>query len=273
MIRAGVRRLALRSMLAAAAVVAAGFSAYEIAENPSNQLFGKTIVSGPPNERVVALTYDDGPNPPYTSRILDVLDSEHVHATFFVVGRAAAAYPSVVRREVHEGNAIGNHTWNHEHLIVMDAGHVRDSLSRTDEAIYRAANIHTRIMRPPFGMRDWFVLDEARRMGYTPVMWSVPLAHDWDNPPPQVIANRILPFVHDGSIIVLHDGNRGQLCKQQHLASRVCDRNNDIEATRLIVEELKREGYRFITVPELIALRGGLTRTETAMHTPSPESE
>jgi peptidoglycan/xylan/chitin deacetylase (PgdA/CDA1 family) len=271
-IRAGVRRFAFRSVFAAAAV-AIGFSAYEIAENPSNQLFGNTVVSGPPDERVVALTFDDGPNPPYTSRILDVLEGEHVHATFFVVGRAAAAYPSVLRREVRNGNALGNHTWSHEHLIVMDAGAVRNSLLQTDAAIYRAANIHTRIMRPPFGARDWLVLDQARRMGYTPVMWSVPLAHDWDNPPPQVIANRIVPFVHDGSIIVLHDGNRGQLCAQQHLSPRICDRSNDIEATRLIVRELKREGYRFITVPELIALRGGLSRTEAAMHTPSPESE
>ncbi len=267
-----MRRFALRGALAAAAFVAVGFSAYEVAENPSNQLFGKTVVSGPANERVVALTYDDGPNPPYTDRILDVLDSEHVRATFFVVGRAAAAYPKLLQREVRDGDALGNHTWNHEHLIVMDPAHVRESLLRTDAAIYRAANIHTRIMRPPFGVRDWIVLDQARRMGYTPVMWSVPLAHDWDNPPPQVIANRIVPYVHDGSIIVLHDGNRGQLCRQQHLSARICDRSNDIEATRLIVEELKREGYRFITVPELIALHGGLTHSD-AMHTSSPDSE
>ncbi len=273
MIRSAARRFAVRSVVAAAAVVIIGFSAYEIAENPANQLFGKTIVSGPPNERVVALTYDDGPNPPYTNRILDVLGSEHVHATFFVVGRAAAAYPSIVRREVRDGDAIGNHTWSHDHLIVMDAAQVRESLLRTDGAIYRAASIHTRIMRPPFGMRDWLVLDQARRMGYTPVMWSVPLAHDWDNPSPQVIANRIVPYVRDGSIIVLHDGNRGQLCAQQHLLAHVCDRKNDIEATRLIVRELKREGYRFVTVPQLMAMRGGLTRGVSVMHTASPESE
>jgi peptidoglycan/xylan/chitin deacetylase (PgdA/CDA1 family) len=268
-----MRRYAFRGVLAAAAAVAVAFSAYEIVENPSNQMFGKTVVSGPADERVVALTYDDGPNPPYTNRILDVLDSEHVHATFFVVGQAVAAYPSVLQREVRDGDAVGNHTWSHDHLIVMDPEHVRDSLLRTDSAIYRAANIHTRIMRPPFGARDWIVLDQARRMGYTPVMWSVPLAHDWENPPPQVIASRIVPYVHDGSIIVLHDGNRGQLCAQQHLSPRVCDRNNDIEATRLIVDELKRKGFRFITVPELMALRGGLTHSDTAMHTPSPESE
>ena len=268
MIRAGVRRFAFRSVLAAAAVVAAGFTAYEVAENPSNQLFGKTVVSGPADERVVALTYDDGPNPPYTNRILDVLEREHVRATFFVVGRAAAAYPSVLKREVRSGDAIGNHTWNHDHLIVMDAGQLRESLLRTDAAIYRAVGIHTRIMRPPFGARDWLVIDQAHRMGYTPVMWSVPLARDWEYPPAQVIANRIVPYVQDGSIIVLHDGNRGQLCAQQHLSPHICDRSSDIEATRLIVRELKREGYRFITVPELMTLRGGLPT-----HTPSPETE
>jgi peptidoglycan/xylan/chitin deacetylase (PgdA/CDA1 family) len=244
-------------------MVLAAFSAYEITENPSSQLFGKTVVSGPSDERIVALTYDDGPNPPYTSQILDVLEDEHVHATFFVVGRAAAAYPSILAREAHAGDAIGNHTWSHEHLIVMDPGQIRESLRRTDVAIFKATNAHTRIMRPPFGSRDWLVLDQARRMGYTPVMWSVPLANDWENPPPSVIANRILSHVRDGSIIVLHDGNRGLLCAQSHLAAHVCDRSNDIEATRLIVRELKREGYRFVTVPELLALKPAM---RTASH-------
>lgn len=249
------RRRALGGAFAAAALAFAAFSAYEVLENPSNQLFGKTIVSGPANERIVALTYDDGPNPPYTDKILNVLESEHVHATFFVVGRAAAAYPATLRREVEAGDALGNHTWSHEHLIVMDPAAVRDSLRRTDAAIYSATKVHTKIMRPPFGARDWLVLDQARRMGYTPVMWSVPLARDWENPPASVIASRILRNVRDGSIIVLHDGNRGILCGNAQMRARICDRSNDIEATRLIVDALKREGYRFVTVPELLATR------------------
>ncbi|HET9028839.1 MAG TPA: polysaccharide deacetylase family protein [Candidatus Aquilonibacter sp.] len=262
MVRAGVARFAVRGVLVAALLGFIGFAAYEILENPSNQIFGRTVVSGPRNERVVALTYDDGPNPPYTDEILDVLQQEHVHATFFVVGRAAAAYPSVLEREARDGDAIGNHTWSHEHLIVMDAAAVRKSLKKTDAAIYAATHEHTRLMRPPFGARDWLVLDQARRMGYTPVMWSVPLAHDWENPPPAVIAQRILPKVQDGSIIVLHDGNRGMLCGRNAIPVRVCDRRNDIEATRLIVEALKREGYRFVTVPELLATRRLARRNE-----------
>ena len=226
--------------------------AYKVIESPANQLFGKTLVSGPKNERVVALTYDDGPNPPYTDEILAVLRAEHVRATFFVVGRAVAAYPRVVRREVEAGNAIGNHTWSHGHLLLYDGVGLRATLERTDQAVFAAAGIHTRIMRPPFGARDWLVLDEVRKLGYTPVMWSVPLANDWEYPPARVIAARVLRYVGDGSIIDLHDGNQGILCSRTHIAPRVCDRSADVGATRLIVEALKRRRYRFVTIPELL---------------------
>lgn len=261
------RSVAFRALVAAAILGLAGFGAYELFEQPTNQIFGKTVTQGPSNERVVALTFDDGPNPPYTDRILDVLEAEHVHATFFLVGRAVAAFPDVVRREVRDGDAIGNHTWDHPHLIVMRRTAVRGSLARTDAAIYAATGVHTRLMRPPFGARDWIVMQVARKMGYAVVMWSVPLARDWEDPPPRVIAQRILSRVSDGSIIVLHDGNRGQLCARQRLNPRVCDRSSDIAATRLIVDSLKRQGYRFVTVPQMMSLRASVTRT------PAPGAE
>ncbi len=94
-------------------------------EAPANQLFGDTLVRGAPALREVALTFDDGPNPPYTERILDVLHKERVSATFFLVGRAVVAYPATVRRIVREGHAVGNHTWDHGHLIVETPGAVR----------------------------------------------------------------------------------------------------------------------------------------------------
>lgn len=261
------RRIALPFFAALIALALIAFVGYELFEQPTNQIFGRTVTEGPTNERVVALTYDDGPNPPYTSRILDVLEREHVHATFFLVGRAVQAYPAVVRREVRDGDAIGNHTWDHPHLIVMRRSKVRASLGKTDAAIYSAVHEHPHLMRPPFGARDWIVMQVARKMGYTVVMWSVPLARDWEYPPAKVIAQRVLPNVSDGSIIVLHDGNRGQLCAAQHLNPHVCDRRADIEATRIIIDRLKREGYRFVTVPQLIALG------KTATHTPAPGAE
>lgn len=241
------------------------FAAYEAAESPGSQIFGKTLVSGPHDERVVALTYDDGPNPPYTNAIVDVLRQERVRATFFVVGEAVQAYPDVVRRETRDGNAIGNHTWAHEHLVLDDSAALRETLEKTDRAIFAATGTHTRIMRPPYGGRDWLVLGEVRKLGYTPVMWSVPLAKDWEYPPASVIAQRVLRYVTDGSIIVLHDGNRGIVCTRTHQPAHVCDRSADVEATRLIVDALKREGYRFVTIPELLE-RGSAEATRTSGH-------
>jgi peptidoglycan-N-acetylglucosamine deacetylase len=260
--------LAIRAAVALALLVVVAFETYKVVESPTNQLFGKTLVSGPKDARVVALTYDDGPNPPYTDEILRVLRAEGVHATFFVVGRAVEAYPQVVRSEVKDGNAIGNHTWSHEHLLFDDGPNLRRTLERTDAAIFNAAGVHTRIMRPPFGARDWLVLDGVRKLGYTPVMWSVPLANDWDYPPAHVIAARVLPFVADGSIIVLHDGNRGLVCARMHLARRLCDRGADVGATRLIVDDLKRRGYRFVTIPQLLRMQ-----RSAAMRTPAHAGE
>jgi peptidoglycan-N-acetylglucosamine deacetylase len=248
---------AARASFALAFAAAATFAIYEVAESPGNQLFGRTLVSGPKNQRVVALTYDDGPNPPYTDAILNVLRDERVHATFFVVGQAVQAYPNIVRREVNDGNALGNHTWNHGHLVLYDPASLRETLERTDQAIYAATGRHTRIMRPPYGGRDWLVLGEVRRLGYTPVMWSVPLAKDWEYPPGALIAARVLRYVGDGSIIDLHDGNRGIICGRSHVAPHLCDRSGDVEATRLIVESLKRRGYRFVTIPELLEMGRG----------------
>jgi peptidoglycan-N-acetylglucosamine deacetylase len=256
----------VRSLLVIALLTLAGFWLYEIAEAPSNQIFGKTLVSGPSDRRVVALTFDDGPNPPYTNAILDVLERNRVHATFFLVGRAVAAYPEVVRREVRDGDAVGNHTWSHGHMILWDAAQVRASLAKTDNAIYNAAGVRTRIMRPPFGARDWLVLDQARHMGYTPVMWSVPLPNDWEQPAPSVIVDRVMPYVRDGAIIVLHDGNRGIVCAKTREPNGTCVRASEIAATQLLVARLRAQGYELVTVPQLLALKG-------PMHIRAPGSE
>ena len=212
------------------------------------------------------MTYDDGPNPPYTDRILDVLRREHVHATFFVVGRAVAAYPrTVVREDIERGQ---RRRQSHVETTRISCSTINRRLRDTLRA-YRRCDLprdraHSHIMRPPFGGRDWLVLDEVRKLGYTPVMWSVPLANDWEYPPPTVIAARVLRYVGDGSIIDLHDGNAGLLCAPTHLAPHVCDRSADVEATRLIVEELKRQGYRFVTIPELLRLGRGRSRVQSS---------
>ena len=213
-------------------------------ENPVSQLFGPTITRVPLRQKYIALTFDDGPNPPYTTEIVDYLHQQHVRATFFVVGRAVQRYPEVVRQEVAYGNAIGNHSWTHAHLVLESRAHIRLQLVRTDDAIRRATGVHTTLFRPPYGARDFAVISVARSLGYKVVMWSVPLPRDWTNPPPQVIADRVLKYTGDGSIIVLHDGNQGL----------PGDRHSTVEATKLIVTALRRRGFHFVTVPQLVRL-------------------
>lgn len=215
-----------------------------ITESPKNQLWGPTVTSEPVQQKVVALTYDDGPNPPYTNRIVAYLHAEHVPATFFVVGQAVQAHPDVVREEYGYGNAIGNHTWDHAHLILLSRVHVERELTSTEDEIERVTGERTAIFRPPFGARDFTVISVARQLGLQVIMWSVPLPADWTQPPPAVIADRVLKYVKNGSIIVLHDGNKG----------RSADRNNTVEATKLIVTALKKKGYRFVTVPDLVKM-------------------
>ena len=248
------------------ALALASYLAYETAEAPGNQLFGRTLVEGAATTREVALTYDDGPNPPYTDRILDVLHRERVAATFFLVGRAVAAYPQTVRRMVREGHVVGNHTWDHAHLIVESPRTIRSELQRTSDAIAHAAGVRPVLMRPPYGARDFAVISQAQRLGYRVVMWSVPLPNDWEQPGDRTIARRVIDNVEAGSIIVLHDGNRGIVCAGDHrLARATCDRSQEVAATREIVDGLRARGYRFVTIPQLIADSerddGRLTRT------------
>jgi len=239
--------------MVAIALALAGYFGYETVEAPENQLFGKTLYAGAPTEREVALTFDDGPNPPYTDRILDVLQQEHVHATFFVVGRAAVAYPDTLRRIARDGHAIGNHTWDHEHMIVDTPAGIRSELTRTESAIERITGQKTDLMRPPFGARDFAVIDQAHKLGYHVVMWSVPLPRDWEQPGDATIATRVIENVSGGSIIVLHDGNRGILCgKDRGTTASDCNREQEIGATRDIIDALRAKGFRFVTIPQLM---------------------
>jgi peptidoglycan/xylan/chitin deacetylase (PgdA/CDA1 family) len=238
-------------------IIAAGILVVTIAvvwyllENPYNQAFGPTVTHVPMKARYVALTFDDGPNPPYTDEIVQYLHDQHVPATFFVVGMAVQKYPASVRREVQDGDAIGNHSWDHSHLVLESRRHIARQLDATDQAIFDATGEHTKLFRPPYGARDYAVIEVARSLGYQVIMWSVPLARDWESPPPQVIADRITRHVTDGAIFVLHDGNKG----------RGGDRSATVEATKLIVTELRKQGYQFVTVPQLIALGVSAERT------------
>jgi len=250
------KRRRWRVAAVALSLVALATIFWYVTESPKNKMWGQTVTSEPLKQKVVALTFDDGPNPPYTDQIVEYLYSQHVKATFFVVGLAVQAHPDSIRREVKDGDVVGNHSWDHAHLVLLSRAHVLRELTTTEEEIQRVAGVRTTLFRPPFGARDFTVIQAAHQLGYQVIMWSVPLPADWQRPAPDVIASRVLKYVKDGSIIVLHDGNRG----------KPADRKNTVEATKLIVTALKAQGYRFVTVPDLMKM--GYAEALTA---PGPE--
>jgi peptidoglycan/xylan/chitin deacetylase (PgdA/CDA1 family) len=189
------------------------------------------------SEPVVALTYDDGPNPPYTLDLFDVLDRYQVKAAFFVVGRNVEAHPDVAREAVARGHEVGNHSYSHAPLILRSAAFVRRQIAATDAQL-RAVGVTGEILfRSPYGAHLFavpYVLWRQRRKN---ILFDV-IVGDWAMQDPERIAARVLERATAGSIIVLHDG-RGE-------------RPGTVAATALIIEGLRNRGYRFVSVSELL---------------------
>lgn len=210
---------------------------------PTSYLYGEVCYEGSRTEKLVALTFDDGPNPPYTGQILDVLDSYGVEATFFLVGKNVEKYPEMAREIVERGYQVGNHTYTHPDLLKLDRIQVDKEIDTASKIIESVTGVAPRVFRPPHGFKDPVVLEEARERNLQVVQWSV-MARDWQNPGAQVIADRIIKKVRNGSIILLHDGAG---------IEQGGDRSQSAAATEMIIKKLQEQGYRFVTVDELLA--------------------
>lgn len=205
---------------------------------------GVVFWHGGPGERRIALTFDDGPNEPYTSEIASYLRSQGVRATFFVVGRNAERDAAAVRAVIEAGHEVGNHSYSHADLLLESEAAVARQLGRTAQAIQRADGRAPTLFRPPYGFEDVMTLHAARRLGYTVVKWSIS-SKDWTRPGAGRIAARVLAQARNGAIVLLHDGNE---CHGG-------DRGQTVEAVRLLVPELKARGYALVTVSDLLHLR------------------
>ncbi|MDI6814558.1 MAG: glycosyltransferase [Dehalococcoidales bacterium] len=212
--------------------------------NPASQLYGKVCSNGNRNHRYIALTFDDGPNEPYTSQVLNILRQYRVKATFFFIGQNVQRHPEVCQRVLAEGNVIGNHSYHHYKLLWLRWGKaaVRE-IDLARQAIYEATGCQPELFRPPHGFRTPWLMHTIRRLGYTVVTWDN-MTDDWKaEKPAEEIVEAIVKRARSGSIIVLHDG-RGT--RQSY------DRSQMLQALPQIIEELRKGGFDFVTVPELI---------------------
>jgi peptidoglycan/xylan/chitin deacetylase (PgdA/CDA1 family) len=174
---------------------------------PASSLWGPVISRAPDRTRPhVALTFDDGPSPGSTERILDVLAGAGVRAAFFVVGRNAERWPRIVERMDAEGHVVGNHTWDHSHYgIFRRDEYWRRQVDRTDALIGQIIGRRPAMFRPPMGMKTWHVTNATRRAGHTIVTWNRRAMDGVATDAAQIVA-RLGPPATPGDVLLLHDG-------------------------------------------------------------------
>jgi peptidoglycan/xylan/chitin deacetylase (PgdA/CDA1 family) len=186
----------------------------------------ETEGKGPPQ---VALTFDDGPHPDWTPKLLDVLKKEKVKATFFVVGSMAEHYPNLVRREVADGMAVGDHSWTHPHLAGRDHEFVDGQLRRTRDVL-KNLGADVSVFRPPYGSYNPSTVAQASSLKMRTIIWSIDPA-DYRRPSSDTIVRRIMNQLKPGAIILMHDGGG--------------DRSNTVAAVSTLIEQIRKRGYGF----------------------------
>jgi peptidoglycan/xylan/chitin deacetylase (PgdA/CDA1 family) len=209
---------------------------------PTSQLFGRTLIAGSdPNE--IALTFDDGPNDPYTQQLLDLLAHHQVRATFFLMGDYVRQRPDVARAIHQAGHLLGNHTVTHPSLMWQRPARVREELVKCSSIIEDATGEAVKYFRPPFGARRPDVLRTVADLGMKPVMWNI-TAHDWDANDAQALEAKVQAgLLHNqergrSSNVLLHDGG--------HRALGI-DRSVTLAATQSLLASWAKT-YRLVTV-------------------------
>lgn len=230
--------------MVALGLIAALLIAYVLFMLPQSQVFGRYPYRAPRPERVVALTFDDGPNEPYTSEIADFLESRGIRGTFFQVGRCVERYPAATDRIAAAGHVIGNHSLTHRFTTYLRPGAFRREVDRTQEVLRERLGCTPALVRTPWLWRQPALLRMLRRRRLEPV--SGVFCHPLEvfHRDGAVMARRAIAQTRPGTILIFHDGFDG----------RVGDRSQTVKAVRLTVDGLTERGYRFVTVDELLGV-------------------
>jgi len=205
----------------------------------------------------VALTFDDGPHKTLTPKLLDILKSRNVKATFYVIGRNVERYPEIAKRIVAEGHEIANHTWSHPYLTKLSDSGMISEVKKTDAIIYETTGVRPTNLRPPYGAMNSRVRSTIyNNFDYPLIMWSVdPL--DWKRPGSSVVTRRLVDGATNGGILLAHDIHPGT-----------------ITAMPATIDQLIARGYQFATVQQLIDMeRSKIQQTEAAAAATEPTVE
>lgn len=195
-------------------------------------------------EKVVALTFDDGPDPNYTGLVLDVLKEKNVKATFFVLGENVKQNPELLLEIDKAGHEIGNHGYSHSY----SSNQAVRELLKTDQVIFDSLHHHTYYYRPPGGFVSKAAIQGVKEKGHLFTLWSID-SKDWRNPGVNRIVQNVVDSSFPGAIILLHDGGE--------------KREQTAEALKVIIDRLREDGYRFVTLTELQRFEGGSNQIPT----------
>jgi peptidoglycan-N-acetylglucosamine deacetylase len=193
------------------------------------------------NKKVIALTFDDGPNGKYTENILKILNDHQIRATFFLIGENALHYPELVKTLLANQHVIGNHTLEHRQLSNLRDEQVTSELKKTNAIIYRVSGVIPALFRPPYGMCSDSSAKITKELGYKTITWKNSTDDYAKKNSAENIAADIIKRVHPGQIIALHDGGG--------------NRAKTVAALPIIIDELQKRGYQFVTVPELLHVK------------------
>lgn len=194
------------------------------------------------NKKVIALTFDDGPDHRFTPYILDVLKTHHVKATFFLLGMRVSRYPDIAKRIYKEGHVIGSHTYWHPQLTKTGIKNMRWEIAESEKVIKSITSAKTNLFRAPYGALSEDLVIELGKINYRGVGWSID-SEDWKSLPSKEIKQTVIDGVHPGAIVLMHSaGNWTQ------------DLSGTAEALNELIPHLREQGYEFVTVPELMGL-------------------
>lgn len=194
-------------------------------------------LQGERSVKEIALTFDDGPHPHYTERLLEILHTYHVPATFFVVGKQVELHPELLQKIFREGHELANHTYSHRDLRALTYPEFESELDKTQKIVASLTDQQMKFFRPPGGQYDAQVIERGKELGYTMVLWTV-FPQDHSNPSMDTIRSRVLKAARKNGIVLFHSGIQ-----------------NTLSILPELIVELRKRGYAFVTVSQLVSAR------------------
>jgi peptidoglycan-N-acetylglucosamine deacetylase len=225
---------------------------YELPKRFEGALISEATL--PAKEKVIALTFDDGPWQHSTAQVLDILKKNNIKATFFIVGQNLKVYPELGKRVVNEGHIIANHTWHHWYHY-MNPQTSAFEIDNTSNLIYQVTGVKTNLFRPPGGIKTNGPYNYAKNQKYATIMWSSD-SSDYSRPPVSRLIHNVMREAKPGGIVLMHDGGG--------------NRSNTVEALPQIISIFRKQGYRFVTIPELLEMQDKQLQATVTAKTTSP---